>query len=350
MINMHILSIKHKILFIASAFLLLLIISSLFVYHSLFAAPQKQADLEQFTISLGSEVSDLTELAALLKDKKLIKSERGFKIAYFKELKESIFTTTCVDCFSPGGYQLSQNMTAWEIATVIKKGPYAKWVLIPEGLRKEEIGNRLAAALGWDTKTLHDWTYTYTAMDYDHLEGVYFPDTYLIPINESALDVANRLRRRFDEQFAPYVTAFMKQNVKWTTALKIASLVQREAGSKNDMPLISGIIWNRLLQDPPMKLEIDATIQYARDDRDKLTEGFWKPITPADKEIDSQYNTYKYAGLPPFPISNPGLDAIDAVLNPTATDCLYYLHDSNRQIHCAETYAQHQQNIKTYLQ
>ncbi len=113
------------------------------------------------------------------------------------------------------------------------------------------------------------------------------------------------------------------------------------------MPLIAGILWNRLLKN--MKLEVDATVQYARDDRDNLTTGFWKSITPEDKEIDSKYNTYEYAGLPPFPISNPGLDAIDAVLNSVETDCLYYLHDSNRQIHCAVTYQEHLANIEKYL-
>jgi UPF0755 protein len=308
--------------------------AAIFYYNSLFAAPQKQAATEVFVVSTIAEQQDIKNK---LKDQGFVRSAWTFNRALAG-------TDGKID---PGGYRISKSMDAWSLAKIVAGKPQLVWVTIPEGLRKEEIGERLAKALGWDEKALHEWNYTYTAMDYDHLEGTYFPDTYLIPTDENGLDVANRLRRRFDEQFAPYMTKFLKQNVKWTTALKIASIVQREAGGKADMPLIAGILWNRLLKD--MKLEVDATVQYARDDRDGLTTGFWKPIKVADKEIDSKYNTYKYTGLPPLPISNPGLDAIDAVLNPAETDCLYYLHDSNRQIHCAKTYQEHQQNIDKYL-
>ena len=84
---------------------------------------------------------------------------------------------------------------------------------------------------------------------------------------------------------------------------------------------------------------------------EKLKPAGGRQITPDDiKNIDSPYNTYENNGLPPHPICNPGLDAIDAVLHPTETDCLYYLHDSNRQIHCAKTLEEHQANIEKYLQ
>jgi len=326
---------KHKVLLLILASLVLVIGGLLIVFFSLFSAPQKTAEIELFTTPISTV--DKENVVKKLKDGGYIRNSWAFNLAFSHIGKE----------IEPGGYKISKSMNAWKLAETLASAPSLKWVVIPEGLRKEEIGERLTKALGWDEKQLHDWTYTYTAMDYDHLEGVYFPDTYLIPIDENGLDVANRLRRRFDEEFAPYMTKFLKQDVKWTTALKIASIVQREAAGKEDMPLIAGILWNRLLKN--MKLEVDATVQYARDDRDNFTTGFWKPITPADKEIDSKYNTYKYAGLPPFPISNPGLDAIDAVLNSTETDCLYYLHDANRQIHCAKTYQEHLANIEKYL-
>lgn len=326
---------RHKVLILASLILVVIFGGLSVAYQSLFSAPQKIAGVELFTTPVSSV--DTTNVVKRLKDNGFIRNSWAFNLALSRTGKD----------IESGGYKISKSMNVWELARTLTSPPSLKWVVIPEGLRKEEIGERLAKVLGWDEKQLHDWTYTYTAMDYDHLEGVYFPDTYLIPVEENGLDVANRLRRRFDEKFAPYMTKFLKQNVKWTTALKIASIVQREAAGKEDMPLIAGILWNRLLKD--MKLEVDATVQYARDDRDNLTTGFWKPISPADKEIDSKYNTYKYTGLPPFPICNPGLDAIDAVLNPAETDCLYYLHDSNRQIHCAKTYQEHLANIEKYL-
>jgi UPF0755 protein len=122
-------------------------------------------------------------------------------------------------------------------------------------------------------------------------------------------------------------------------------LIQREAAGKDDMALISGVIWNRLLNDQP--LEIDATIQYARVNDGS---GWWAPIKASDIDtIDSAYNTYKNTGLPPTPISNPGLDAIEAALNPEETECFYYLHDKDRQIHCSKTLEEHEANVEKYL-
>jgi UPF0755 protein len=220
-----------------------------------------------------------------------------------------------------------------------------KWVVVPEGLRKEQIGEILAKTFNWNDDELDKWNTEYTKMRIDYIEGTYFPDTYLIPVNEGGFKIAERMTRHFDEQFTPYITQFAEQNIKWTTGLKLASIIQREAGGKDDMLLIAGILWNRLNQD--MNLEVDATVQYARG---KTEAGWWAPVTSEDiTNIDSPYNTYKYKGLPPFPISNPGIDAIEAVLHPAETDCLYYLHDSNRQIHCAKTFEEHQANIEQYL-
>jgi UPF0755 protein len=153
------------------------------------------------------------------------------------------------------------------------------------------------------------------------------------------------MTRNFDEKFAPYIGQFAEQNIVWTTGLKLASIIQREAAGKDDMPLIAGIIWNRL--NDGMNLEIDATVQYARG---KTDTGWWAPIKAEDiKNINSSYNTYKNKGLPPHPIDNPSLAAIEAVLHPVETDCLYYLHDNNRRIHCVKTFKEHQANIEKYL-
>lgn len=336
-----------------------LIAVAYFSYANIFGAPQKQAELEQFTIPLDGS-GDFKELSGLLKEKGFIKSETGFKIAYFKTHGIGITATTCADCFAPGAYKISKSMTAWELARALKN-PYMKWVVIPEGLRKEQIADIIGEALGWDDATKQKWVTNYTAMKLDEIEGMYFPDTYLIPIDEAPLKVADRLRAKFNEKFQPYADEALKQNIKWTTLLKLASVVQREAAGKDDMPLIAGILWNRLLKD--MKLEVDATIQYIRDDQLHYGEArymnqpikyaiegtWWTPIKPSDKDIASPYNTYRNKGLPPNPIDNPGIDAIKAVLYPEETKCLYYLHDSQRDIHCAETFEEHKANIESYL-
>ncbi len=325
----------EKVWFWFGVFLLGLFLPLFIAYQSLFGATQiVESEVEIFTVPLGRE--DQSEIIKRLKQEGYVRSAFGFGIALSR-------TDGSIE---PGAYRLRKDMNAWEVAEVLTT-PYMKWVVIPEGLRKEEIANRLAEALDWSESEKEVWIYRYTAMDYEYLEGVYFPDTYLIPVDESGLEVAERFQRRFEEQFAPYYQEFLEQNIKWTTGLTFASVIQREAAGKGDMSLIAGILWNRLEQD--MKLEVDATVQYVRDEEEGITSNFWQPIKPEDKEIDSQYNTYKYEGLPPFPICNPGLGAIEAVLNPQETACLYYLHAPDRQIYCSETYEGHEANIEKYL-
>ena len=109
------------------------------------------------------------------------------------------------------------------------------------------------------------------------------------------------------------------------------------------MALIAGIIWNRL--NIGMKLDIDATVQYARG---KTDNGWWAPIKIEDKQIDSPYNTYLYAGLPPTPICNPALRLWLPLLTPKKP-IAFYFHDSARQIHCSKTYEEHLEKIDQYL-
>jgi UPF0755 protein len=245
---------------------------------------------------------------------------------------------------TPGAYKLSKVMTVTQINKVLHSKPYMKWVVIKEGLRKEEIATLLATVLGWTSKQKSNWITADTATSPEYTEGVYYPDTYLIPVAEEPALVAKRLIAKFNEKFYSYLPQFTAKNIKWTRALTLASIVQREASNNADMPLIAGILWNRLNQN--MALGVDATLQYVRGDKGK---GWWSPISVSDKQTDSPFNTYKYKGLPPHPISNPGVPAIEAVLNPEDTDCLYYIHDKNHVTHCAVTYEEHQQNIQKYL-
>lgn len=312
-----------------------LIVAGLFMTERLFfGAPESQEKKEIFTVGLKQNESQISDK---LKSQGLIKNKSAFNLVLTLKRKHSAIT--------PGGYNVSKNLTAWQLADKLTGNPDMKWVVIPEGFRKEQIGELLAETFGWSDDDLGRWNTEITKMKIDYIEGTYFPDTYLIPVSDSGLDIANRMTRNFDEKFSPYVSQFAEQNIRWTTGLKVASIIQREAAGKDDMPLIAGILWNRLNSD--MNLEIDATVQYARG---KTDTGWWSPITAEDiKNIDSPYNTYKNKGLPPFPIDNPGLPAIEAVLHPAETDCLYYLHDRDRQIHCAKTLEEHQANIEQYL-
>ena len=303
------------------------------VFSYLVSAPDPKAEEVLFVVSRTNQVDTAKRLM-----------EGGY-VRYSWSIPVARVMTLHFGEIEPGGYKISKSMNTKMLINILTSEPQLKWITIPEGLRKEEIGERLAKELHWSNEELEKWNTTYTAMEFDYREGVYFPDTYLIPTDENGLATAKRMIIRFNEKFAGYPEKFSEQDVLWTTALKIASIVQREAAGKEDMPLIAGIIWNRLLNDQP--LEIDATVQYARGNTDS---GWWAPIKATDIDnIDSPYNTYKNEGLPPTPISNPGMDAIDAVLNPEETDCYYYLHDYDRQIHCAKTLEEHEANIEKYL-
>lgn len=252
---------------------------------------------------------------------------------------------------APGAYKLSTTTSSTQNEMILKTTPYMKWVVIPPGLRKEEIANVLAKNLNW-SKNQKDKFLRYTNLKYDNIEGVYFPDTYLIPVDEDPAIVQKRFISKFNEIFKTPLQGFNSQGFPWIKALTLASIVQREAASKDDMSLIAGILLNRI--DKKIPLSVDATLQYVRGDKNaniknSTTTAYWAPITVSDKKLVSAYNTYKKTGLPPHPISSPSLDAINAVLNPANTTCLYYLHDRNRGIHCADTYEEHQNNINIYL-
>ncbi|MFA6183809.1 MAG: endolytic transglycosylase MltG [Parcubacteria group bacterium] len=323
---------KNKIIIVIGVLVVFIGASLGGVYCLFLSASQKETTEDVFIV--GKKQTE-NEILDKLKNQGFIRNKKAFKFILNIKDKE----------IEAGGYRLSKNMNGWKVVKKITTSPDMKWVTIPEGYRKEQIGEILADTFGWNDEELDKWNTVYTKMNVDYLEGTYFPDTYLIPVDESGLDMAKRMTRRFDEQFAPYIKQFAQQNIKWTTGLTLASIIQREAGGKSDMPLIAGIMWNRLSQN--MNLEIDATVQYARG---KAQNGWWAPIKAEDiNNIDSPYNTYKYKGLPPHPICNPSLDAISAVLNSTETDCLYYLHDSNREIHCAKTFEEHKANIDKYL-
>lgn len=275
------------------------------------------------------------EMAATLKSQGFIRNDFLYRIvAGVKGMSASAVS---------GGYTLSKNMTMWQVIEKLNDHPDLVWVSVREGLRKEQVGEALSLQLGWTESQLESWNNVYATSD-EYYEGVYFPDTYLLPLDETPEQIAKRFIDKFNEKIGPLLPQFAAKDIKWTTGIKIASLLEREAAGPQEMKLISGIIWKRL--EIGMKLEIDATMQYTKG---KVNGAWWGNIDLAQKQSDSLYNTYKYKGLPPTPISNPGLEAIEAALSPEETDCVFYLHDRNKQIHCAQTYTEHKANIQKYL-
>ncbi len=173
------------------------------------------------------------------------------------------------------------------------------------------------------------------------LEGYIFPDTYLISPDASLEEI---LSKTFDNFFIKLSdtmrTDIEKQDKSIYEIVIVASILEREFRIASDKKIGAGIIQNRL--DINMALQMDSTVNY-------ITGKNLPGVTFTDLEVDSPYNTYKYPGLIPGPISNPGLDSLVAAIYPEETDYLYFLHDIEGNTYFAKTFAEHSQNKQRYL-
>ena len=236
-----------------------------------------------------------------------------------------------------GDFRLSRSMSATEIANALTHGTLDIWVTIPEGIRAEEIADILEEKMpnyekGWREALNQN-------------EGYLFPDTYLIPRDAEIDLIISILKNNFQAKYDS-VKNLKANGLTDEETVILASMVEREAKYEQDRPLVSSVITNRL--DLGMKLDIDATLQYALGFQEDEKRWWKKGLTAADKKIESPYNTYANAGLPPAPISNPGLSAIKAALVPSKTNYLYYITDSQGKNRYSTTIEGHYENIDTY--
>ncbi len=301
-------------------------------YAGLFGPDGKSTEFEEFLIEPDDSLAEVSEALA---SRGLIRNTFGFSIAYAR-MAGTIETY-------PGGYELSTSMDAWTVAKILSGPPKLAWVRIPEGYRKEQIAELLMKTLGWTEEERERWVTVDTETSANEKEGVYFPDIYLIPTDQSTAEVAARLKERFTHETKLLREEALASGIDWEEALIIASLIERESNGRDDQELIAGIIMNRL--EDGMPLGIDATLQYIRGES-----GAWWPVPQSeDKYLESPYNTYFRPGLPPHPIANPSLESIAAAIRPSATSCLYYLHDYDGEIHCSTNYRAHVANVNRYL-
>lgn len=327
-----------KFLILIPFVLFILFVTSLSLF-SQFLGSEKNKEKERFIVKLdSSEEQIITDL----KEKGFLKNKTIFSlILTFKNWHNKI---------QPGAYMISKSMNAYELAGTMIYGPFQKWVLIPPGKRKEQVALILQKSLDWPFSLARSFTNIAE-------EGYLFPDTYLIDTDADPQQVVQKLKNNFNEKFDSQLQKdLLAQNIRNDTAVKIASLIERESGGAEDKPIIAGIIWNRL--NKKMKLEIDATVQYAIASKELDDAGlqtlenfdFWPKVTGNDlRTTISPYNTYKIKALPPGPICSPSLASLKAVAYPAETDALYYLHSPDKQIHTAKTYKEHKENIEKYL-
>lgn len=281
-------------------------------------------------IFVVGEGESVRTIATRLKNAGIIKDQIGFFLLVKLMRLENILQA--------GDFRLSPAMSAREVASELTHGTLDVWVTTLEGWRVEEMALKLAQELA-----IPESEFLKVAR-----EGYMFPDTYLVPKDASAASISALFAENFEDKVTPEIRAGIEnQNLTLEEGVVLASIVEREGRTDTDRPVIAGILLNRLRDGHP--LQADATLQYVLGYQNTDKTWWKKSLYDEDKKIRSPYNTYLNNGLPPAPISNPGLAAIRAVAFPEDTDYYYYIHDPEGAVHFAETLAEHNANVSKYL-
>ena len=232
-----------------------------------------------------------------------------------------------------GEYQLNSGMTPIEIARKLQDATPEKvtFVILP-GWRAEEIAASLPTSglsitpeefLAAVKSMAFGIPLNQPSADIKSMEGFFFPDSYEISRAISVDAFIQVILQNFDVHVTEEIRAgFTRQGLTLLQGIILASIVQKEAVVEDEEPTIASVFLNRLNQN--MKLDSDPTVQYALGYNSEQNTWWTNPLSAADLQIDSAYNTYIYVGLPPGPISNPGLSALQAVAYPATTPYFYF--------------------------
>jgi UPF0755 protein len=258
------------------------------------------------------------QIGVLLAEAGVVQSAGQFELA--------VRTTETAERLQAGRYDLETGMTNDAVIDILLTGPIIETfrITVREGLWIGEILDEIAGQTDFDSAQLRRALRATEspflqgpASDPISWEGLLFPDTYDFPLDASPTDILQRLADTMVQRVESIDWSELEsRGLSVYEGLIVASLVESEAAVDVDRPLIASVVANRL--EVPMVLGIDATVIYAIGERGKL-------LTKSDLEIDSPYNTRKYAGLPPTPIGVPGRASLEAAASPADTDFLYYV-------------------------
>ncbi len=256
----------------------------------------------------------------------------------------------------PGSYSFESGLTTYEILRRIHFGETSPLrVVIPEGLRLEQVTERLAeagvvdrgefaAALEAAVESTVVGTLAARRPAHVSLEGYLFPSAYSFPLGTTADEALRLMLQRLDSVMTPQLWEQIAASGRSLhEILTIASIIEREVVEDSERALVSAVIWNRL--DAGMRLQMDSTVQYAVG-----TEGDWwkRELSGEDLAKESPYNTYYASGLPPTPIASPGLASIAAAANPANVPYLFFFARGDGTHAFAVTFEEHQANAERY--
>ena len=247
-----------------------------------------------------------------------------------------------------GEYDLRATMSLAQIVTILRSGKVRHYALtIPEGATTRDIAALVGLHGLGDPQVIlalvQDAAFIASlGLDVPSLEGYLFPETYSLPrhLSERALLtlMVRTLQANYSEEIAARASAL---RLNQHEVLTLASLIEKEAQRDEERQLIAAVYHNRLRHG--MRLQCDPTVIYA------LGERFDGNLRKTDLSIDSPYNTYRYAGLPPGPIANAGRHAIEAAVSPAAVDYLYFVATGEQGQHkFSTTLQEHNRAVRQY--
>lgn len=311
-------------------------------------------EIKKIIIPSGTSFDGVHEILiseGIIPDEKIFGFSK-YKLYYFLNPDE-IFVVQA------GEYTVNPNTKVKDIFRII--GCKEVTITIKEGLRIEEIAEVLSQKLlNFDKNKFIDLAKNFSSteelrLEYKEifpkfLEGYLFPDTYKFCDDTSEIKVIEKMLITFEKKVYEKIKDELKtENKDLHEIIKIASMIEKESLHKDDESyMIAGIIYNRL--EANMPLGIDATSQYGGGYNEKQ-KTWWPTSSELDRLVTEKnpYNTRLNLGLPPTPISNPGLESIYAALNPKKSDYYYYLHDAQGNIYYAKTVVEHNLNICKHL-
>lgn len=318
---------KSKLRSILTGALLLLLISMVvFAVILIEIFPMKITLVNSGVLKVDGNVS-IDEIAGLLKENRFILHEKGFVfITKFYGDKLS---------FKSGTHNLQSVENVFQLIAELQRPglPDEITVTFPEGFSVKDIANRLA-----ENGVISDVA---AFVEYaGEFEGFLFPDTYRFVEGESFESIVLRMRKRFNEiTGSNYELLCSEKGFDLKEAVTLASIIEREAKLDSDRPIVASVFINRLKEGMP--LQADCTINYLLPEHKE-----W--LSKEDYEIDSPYNTYKYAGLPPGPICNPGRASLFSVVEAPETDYFYFMTTPEGKAIFSKTLAEHERNLRKY--
>lgn len=235
-----------------------------------------------------------------------------------------------------GTYWFDEPLSTWRLAGRLRAGEFSHQVIkvtLPEGLTVAEIAQVLAERL----PNFSPATFTTLATKF---EGQLFPDTYFFSPAVDEAEVIEQLRQGFLRSVKKLAPALDRSKYSLNDVVIMASLLEEEARDLETKRMIAGILWKRL--EAGQLLQVDAVFPYIIG-KNSYT------LTLTDLKTDSLYNTYKYKGLPPRPISNPGVESLSAALDPISSPYWFYLASRDGITYYAKDFEEHKLNRQKYL-